>query len=322
MIAGGSRTKYAIRGVLTLIFVSLLVYYLVSHREELSVVRQLNSEKILYLLLIALLNLLFRSGHFAALYQLLGARVGLAESLGLSAVASSVNMLLPAQAGGVSRAVYLKRRHHLPYSRVPIIFAASVLFSLFVGSMLLAAVGMLLIVDGHSVPLVLWLTVLATFSTALLFFLDVPKSWLSAMGRAGQHLDQIIDGWRSIRQGRRWFLTAGLYQLLTHVSFGLLILASYEGLGLTLEPVFALGMAVTISLTNLVIITPGNIGLQEFLLGFLAQAGGITFSQGVVAAALIRAVLLVVTLAIAPFGWYFLFLRSSSSVQPADMEGG
>ena len=57
------------------------------------------------------------------------------------------------------------------------------------------------------------------------------------------------------------------------------------------------------------VIIPGNFGIQEVICGYFLSLSGLSFVQGVAVSSLVRAVGLVITLALAPLSWYFLFFR-------------
>ncbi len=263
----------------------------------------------------AFLNLLFRSGHFSSLYNIVGARVGNMESLGLSSVASVFNTFLPGQVGGIARATYLKSQYSLPFSKFPVILGASVLFSLSVGGILLFLVGLLLQRQGNNIPTDLWiLAILSAFLAPFLFWITPPERILNRFGPLSSYIRLFKEGWLSVKHGGQHLVSATFFQLLSHISYGFIILLAYKSIGLELPPVISLGIAVTLSISNLIIITPGNVGIQEFFVGLMSQMAGLTFAQGVAANAIVRVVILLVTISIAPASWYLLFFRKSISI--------
>jgi hypothetical protein len=71
---------------------------------------------------------------------------------------------------------------------------------------------------------------------------------------------------------------------------------------------------VLISITNIFVIVPGNIGIQEVVFGYFTYLSGLLFFQGVIISTLIRVVDLLATLLLIPFSWYFLFYRQNIQI--------
>jgi hypothetical protein len=79
--------------------------------------------------------------------------------------------------------------------------------------------------------------------------------------------------------------------------------------GIEINPVLGISLAVFIAFSNLIAIVPGNFGIQETVYGYLTYLSGLMFVQGLVISMMMRAVGLLMIFMIAPISWYFLFFR-------------
>lgn len=69
------------------------------------------------------------------------------------------------------------------------------------------------------------------------------------------------------------------------------------------------------------LITPGNIDVQEAVIGYLSILSGLTFVQGVAVSAIIRVVILAINFVVAPATWYILFSRGQIAVSWSTLSG-
>ncbi len=312
-----------IRYLITGIVFFLAGWYIYQNYEELKALVLINGWAVLALVCAGILRRFVDSARFAALYKALGAHIGLMENFGLSQVAATLNLLLPAQAGVVARAVYMKRQYALPLSQTPSILLGIFVFSLFIGACIMALSNSIIAFMGNSVPLILWLYVVVAGASVVLFWISIPEQLTSRLGRIGNMLRLFSDGWKSLRSNKRCLIETGIYQILTFIGSGLIITIAYYSLGVDINPLLGISIAVFIALSNTISITPGNFGIQEAVIGYLSQLSGILFVEGIAAATLIRVAGLVITFGIAPIAWYMLFFRQNIQIprfeQPAKM---
>lgn len=297
------------RVAVSIVLAIVALWYAYGHRSELAVLFTVRGWDIAKLVGAVLLHTLVGAARFASLYRALGADMGVWESFGLSRVAAVLNTVLPAQVGGVARAVYLKRRYAVPYSQAPVIFLGSIVLALFVGAVVMMLSNVVAFLMGRSVPLVLWLGAVCAGAAVALLWVSVPVRWTSRLGRVGSVLRLFSDGWRRLRNDTRCLAETVLYQLLVFVVGGWVIALAYDGLGIRINLLVGISIVVVTSLSNLVVLTPANLGVQEAVVGYLSQLSGLAFVEGVAASMLIRMVGLVVNFVPAPAAWYLLFLR-------------
>ncbi len=310
-------TKYVVsaaRALASLGLIILAIWYVRAHWNDLAILFTVRWLDVIGLSILVVLFNFVSAAQFASLCRALGAKMNLFESYGLSSLASALNLVLPAQIGGMARAIYLKSQYAVPYSQAPAVFLGRFILSSFLGGLLVLLFGIVFTLMGEPMPLELWIGAAFAVMPAVLFGMRIPEQVTLRLGRIGVILRLFSDGWRSLSMDRRCLIESSIFQLLMFAVGGWAIKAAYEGLGLDVSLTVAISMAVFTSVSNMVIITPGNIGIQEVVMGYLSQLSGLSFVQGIAGAALLRAIGLIITFLVAPGAWYLLFYRLKISV--------
>jgi uncharacterized protein (TIRG00374 family) len=290
--------------------------YVYNHSQEINELLKINWKYTVLLITIAFFLNLVTAARFNVLYLALSAKTHLLESFGLSLVASSLNSLLPAETGGVARAVYLKRRHAMPYSHAPALFLANLVLYILMTSFVVFILGLINTSAGEPGS-VLFMSLGFAFTglSALPFLITIPKSLTSRWGRIGNMLRLFSDGWQTIRSDRHRLLKACIYQIAAIIIRGWGIIVAYRSLGLDINPWVGLNVFFLAEILSVIHITPGNLGITEGLVGTLSHLSGLTFVQGAAAFALWRVSNWLIYFVGTPVAWYFLFYRHGIQIR-------
>jgi uncharacterized membrane protein YbhN (UPF0104 family) len=265
--------------------------------------------KILGLMVIFILfNIFASASENALLYRALGAPIGNIESFGLTNVSAFFNLLFP-QGGTITKAIYLKRRYKIPYSKTPAMYLGLLVIYLIIGAGVILVTNIVTITMGGKVPLVLWIAVCCASASGILFMIDIPKRSLHRLGKIGTFLSNYSDGWKSLRTNKSCLIKASIWQLIIFICSGIWVSTAYYSLGIPINPLLGISLSVLISFTNILVIVPGNLGIQEAVYGYFTYLTGMSFAEGVVVSALVRVVLLSITICLTPLSWYFLFYK-------------
>ena len=221
------------------------------------------------------------------------------EWFGLSIVTTLGNYLLPPRGGAGLRAAYLKKRRGFPLTHFMSTFVAFYVLHLAAAGVfgLVALVTLSDVGQDVKTPLLIFLGGVTLFSAVVVLF-PVKAVWFD---RPGLRLAaRLIEGWQTIK-GRRSMV--GLLLLLVLANYavqGGMIFAVYRSLGLNLGAAGAVLVTSLLSLTSLISLTPGGLGIQEAVLVFSTGALGILPAQSLAAALTIRAVVLFWTFLLGP----------------------
>ncbi len=122
--------------VLVCLFLTVAVYYLGQHSEELARLKAASPTCLALVALLFIANTCCRGFFSLFVLRALNVRLSVAECLCLSFSSTMSNLLLPLRAGAGLRALYLKRFHEFPYTLFLSTMAALVVFFTFVQSLL------------------------------------------------------------------------------------------------------------------------------------------------------------------------------------------
>ncbi len=303
-----------IRGAATVGILLYGAYYVYSNREAFRVLQAVNPKFIAIMVVFILINIYASASENAVLFQALGAPIGSIESFGLTNVSAFFNLVLP-QGGTIAKAVYLKQRYSIPYSKTPALFLGLLVIYLLIGSGIILIISLITLFMGQAVPFILWIAVGCASLSGIFLMIDFPKGSLSGLGRIGVWISNYSDGWKSLRTNKPCLINACIWQLTIFLSSGVWVTMAYYSLGLKISLLLGMGLSILNSFTNILVIIPGNFGIQEAVFGYFTYSTGVLFAQGVVVSALVRIVLLLITLLLAPFSWYRLFYRHNISLK-------
>lgn len=304
------------RTVATIFVLSYAAYYVYANFASFRVLLGASWTWLVLMLMFQLLTIYASSSENAVLYRALGAAVGSTESFRLTNLSAFANLVLP-QGGSLTKALYLKQKHGIPYAKTSASFLGLFVIYLLIASGVLLVTNLSTILLGGAVPLLLWVVALLACASGLLFLFDVPLGPLRGLGTIGALLSGFSDGWKSLRMDRKQLLKACLWQLATFMGSGLYISTAYGSLGMKMNVLLAVSLSVLISLTNIIVIVPGNLGIQEAAYGYLSYLSGMVFAEGVVVGVLVRVGMLLLTLLLAPPAWYYLIYRQKLRLRVA-----
>jgi uncharacterized membrane protein YbhN (UPF0104 family) len=253
------------------------------------------------------------------LLRALGADVDCREAFGLSAAGTWLNMILPLQGGAAGRALYLKRRHGVAYSHFVAVQGATYTLFFLIGG--LAGMGLWLLLSSRGMdlsPLLLYLCVALTGGMGLLLIMPLPK-W-APQNRFARMLASAMEGWQVLKRPRVAAKVGGLLTL-NFLLAALRLGVAFSALGQNVSPSGILFVAVLVSLSQVVRLTPGNLGIREGVTGAMAEVVGSGFGAGVLASGLIRVVTLLVAVALGPLAssWLGRQLVENDRAEPISL---
>lgn len=301
--------------IVSALVVYLLGSFIISNWEEFSTIFQIGWRNFALLIACIFGGVFSASARFANIYRAIGAKIGYLESFGLYMASGVINFILPAQSGSAVRAVYLKQRHGMPYSQAPSVILGGMVFTFFIGGVIMLVASTYFLIIGESPPVLIWWAA-AVFTFSIVFlWVRIPTRFTTRFGRIGNMLNLFFDGLELLRSRPREFFLCSLWQVAEFISSGLAFWVAFKSLGAIAFTVIAgLNFAVFGSLLNTVFITPGNIGVLEAAIGYIAQIYNFTFIEGASATALVHGAGYLVYYLVAPIGWYFLYYRNRTSL--------
>jgi uncharacterized protein (TIRG00374 family) len=293
------------------LFIILVIaaWYITAHLEEFKAIQHIQP-KYLWPILICVLMQNAVNGYMNKEYvRYFDIELDFTEWFGLAIVGAMGNYLTPLRGGAAGRAIYLKKKHDLPYTRFMTLFIASYLVIFFLTGVL-GAITMMGVsqVQGF---LQLFGFFVALSGGVLLFVLIFSRINLPQW-KIWAKVSEAMTGWKILSANKEilWRICAAVV-----VSYFLVAIQMYYAFlafGFSISPIAAWLVGLFSTLGLLISITPGSLGIQEALVGLLAAFFGIGFNQGVIAQGLIRVVNIVIIFSLGPLYSYFLTKKLTS----------
>jgi len=237
------------------------------------------------------------------LLRSLGKNVVWSTNIALTFLGSFLNYFGPLQLGMGAKALYLKSARNICYTDFAIITGTNVLIMVLVSGF-----------SGCAIASWKWFTegiLLTTFgimSLAMTFsILVLPLVWRFIPRCEDSHrkwmqtLSSAIDGIAQLWGKRRAMeIAAGLVAAQYAVG-GVALWLSYRITGLDIDYLVAFLIAAFLSVSNIIPLTPNNIGVSELVMGAATQLSGADFSNGVIAGGIMRIFHLLICIMSVPY---------------------
>ena len=307
-----------IRGISTILILFYGVYFLLQNQNSFSRLLNIRLDILCLMIFFILINIFASAAENTILYKTLGAPIGNFESFGLTNVGAFFNLMFP-QGGTITKAIYLRQRYGIPYTKTPTMYLGLLIIYMMVGAAVILVSNLVILSTGGSIPLIFWIAAGIGCVSGIFFAIDIPKWALTKPGKISTLISNFADGWNRLRTDRNSLLRAAIWQAIIFVSSGIWISAAFYCLNFNINPLLGLTLSVLLSFTNIFMILPGNLGIQEAVYGYFSLITGMTFAEGIVVSTLIRVVLLLVTLVLTPWSWYYLFYKKNIKINRQDL---
>ncbi len=308
-----SKLIYFVRGISTILILVYGAFFLLQNLNSFTRLLNIRWDVLCVMILFILINIYASSAENTILYKTLGANIGNFESFGMTNVSAFFNLIFP-QGGTITKAIYLRQRHGIPYTKSPSMYLGLLIVYMMVGAAVILVSNLVILSAGGTIPLMFWIAGGVGSTSGILFAIDFPKGALTKLGRIGTLISSFSDGWRRLRTDWNSLIRAAIWQAVIFFSSGIWISAAFYSLDFKINPLMGLSLSILISFTNIFMILPGNFGIQEAVYGYFSLITGMTFTEGIVVSTLVRVVLLLVTLVLTPWSWYYLFYKKNIKI--------
>ncbi len=213
------------------------------------------------------------------------------EWFGLANVTTMTNYITPFSSGLLVRAAYLKRRHAFPYAQFMTTLAASVLLLFLVVGVVGFVVSIIILEQGGNAWVLIILFLLVTI--AVLILLLLPNFELAERNRITQIINTSFQGWHSVRGDNSLVARLITITLVGILFNGLSYWIVYRALDTSISYEAVLIISLLPLFTQVLRITPANLGLQEAIVALSSELMGVGAELGLLVALILRAATIV-----------------------------
>lgn len=309
------------RGVLSALVIAGLtgwaVFYVSRHFEEFRQTLTWEPWFLVLLSILILIHYVLLGGFSQIILKTFGLTLSFKEWFGLAIITTLGNYLLPPRGGAGLRAAYLKARHGFPLAHFVSTFVAFYVLNLGIAAAAgLGALAGLPALTGRTGSVLVWFfaAVLAGTLAAMLF--PIRPRWLDWTGL--KWAARLIEGWLKIKTRRRLLGILFVLVAANGLDMALMIYFGNLAMGLNLGVAGTILVTAIMSLTSLIAITPGGLGIQEAALVFSTQTLGVSPAQSLALAVTMRAGILAWTFLLGPVFSYLLLKRPVPLIREKD----
>ncbi len=295
--------------ILFALVILLIIGYLYLNRAEFSKILMVKKGLLILLILAVATFNIINAIRFKFLYLLAGVRMEFLESFHLNIVATVMNYIMYASPGLLVRAIYLKRRQNLDYSKLVALMIGSLLLSTFVGGIVLATICISQKIFYNRGDLFFLIISFVAIAHVFILPIKAPVINLERFPKIKDLKEKFFEAYESFSANGRTTFQIGVMQFILYLISGMSLYLSFLALGIDMGFLWPFAFGVFVSLVSVVYILPGNLGLQEALIGYFTHNFGGGFEAGLSAAILLRLVSLAFLFAVAPLSWISLLKR-------------
>jgi len=301
------KTKQIISTIVIIVTLSLLVLYVYKNIDEFKQLITLHSYYLLPLIFLTFIGLFLNGYILDILLTPFKIKLKTKEKLLLPVLTNFYNYITPFRGGMAARAIYLKKKYKFTYTDFLGATLAVYLLAFFIAS--LAAIISLLLTKFN---LLIFIFLLIIFVTLTLIILISPTFKLTKYNIINKFI-RVINDWNLIKKNKPVIYKTFIISLIQLILSTTSVLLCYKVLGIDIEFTKALFIASISSLSIVIAITPGNLGIGDAISVFSANLVGIELTQAVAATIIGRAVGLLLIFIIGPIATYYLLKKNENN---------
>lgn len=257
---------------LTVGFLAIFIIYFLLNKSDFKVLANL---KIYYILVIAILQIavIFVNGvFFIAIQEGLNLKMNQKEGFLISVLSSIGNYFTPFRGGMGIRAVYLKKKHNFPYSKFITTLAGNYIIVFLINSLVALISITLLLAAGKNIDYKLIL-IFGLIFIGLLFLSLFPtpvnrisKINFKFLNPFVSKLLLVVEGWNILVKNKKLLLKLALLTLINLILGIALYFFELRSIGIHTNILFVVIFSSISSISLLLSLTPGSLGIRESLL--------------------------------------------------------
>lgn len=301
------KIKNFIQNIVAVAIVVFFAHYLWVHRTDFFTLLHLSWLYAVILGFGILLTWALNSIQICYLLRTIGINIGFGESFLLFIVTAMGNHV-PMRPGTLLRLHYLKTVHNLRYARMGSVIGVRMVLLLFVSGILgvIGVFGYSFETDRISYPL---LTIFSGMTLlSVIIYLKPPKKNMKQKRWIFRLWNDFTEGFDVLHEKPGVLIFTMLLILLQLLTMSARLYISFNTIGLYPSPYILLILTPVSVIMIFMAITPGGIGLREWLIGIISTSLGYDFQKGIFAASIDRAFMLLLIFTIGSFAlcyiWY------------------
>lgn len=283
------------------------ITYYFNHREDFFLLTSVSISAIALMSCIFVIITLLYGLQLKILMDHYRLNISFLECFGISRVSSFINLFFPFAVGTSFKAVYLKKLLQFRYSS----FIASMGMTTVIKIMLYAFIALLLLTVSDAKGNTILFVVSAIIFSSSLLFLTLGHKLNSPGFTFSGYLLNVASEWHKIRSDYRTMMRLLGVGLCLFLAAALSTYLSFSAFSIPLSANASGTIAAFTTITGLLNLVPGNLGIREALIILISESHGIGVNESVHAAALGRLMQVIWTFILASVFKYNLLRKNA-----------
>lgn len=310
-----------LKSIFGIAVIGLAVYYGLTNVEKFSSVKNIEAGSALLLLTYGVLSYFFLALTFNYTMKLFGIKLKAKEWIGLTLTNTMYNYIMPARSGFFARAYYLKEKYAFDYAKYVSFLGGSFVVSFLVASLTsMCLIGINYYVNNQLYDMLFYISLtvfLGTATFSLVFWNHGQPNIKTGWKKPDNFIANTVSGLQYFRSSK------DILKKVFFINFALILIRSvrlyFAFLAINVDvgflDVFIMHSILVFSIV--ISLTPGNIGIKEGIIVLMAGLMSISLNDAILAAAIDRAVSMIIVFSSGTVYHFVLIKQSKSQSQPS-----
>lgn len=282
-----------IKNIIYALTIMGLAYFIFLKWDTIQELGEISVGSLIALIILCLTMNLINAVSFRVSMKIFQLNLRFNEWFGLATINTMYNFLLPAKAGFAIRGIYLRKKHGFEYARYVSLMGGGFILLFLTSSLLCLTFGYQYYLSDKISPLLYYFLMLAFIGsvTLIILFFKLNPNRIRGDGKIAGFIRRSCQGLQSYAQKPKLLLGIIGLQILALFINGLRIIVVYKAFQVNVDFEAALFVQGLISMSLIISITPGNLGIREGIIGVSAFLLGTTIEKAIFIALIDRLIL-------------------------------
>ena len=292
--------------LLTIIFIIFFAKYINSHLEDFKIIKNIDSYIEIFFISILTLSTFYINGLFLKItLQRFGLDLKFIEYFSLSLISTFANIFIPLKGGAGIKAIYLKKKYNLNYSKFISSFAGNFILVISTNSVVMFLIMLILYFNSNilNIPIFLFFTLMMLVSS---YIIISKKELQLPSNRFFNKIQSILDNWYVIKRSGNTIFKLYIISIINVIIIAILLFVEFKAFNLvdtngeTISIIKSSFLSLVRSISMLISLTPAALGIKEGLMMLVSGSVNINPSHSLAVSILERVVVFIELLILAP----------------------
>jgi len=300
---------FLLKTIITIIVIGLLIWFLLSNKEVIDKIRNVNIKYFILLIIISIIDLIINGFFLKTVVKPF--KIDLKEHFLLSSASTFLNQIIPIRGGDGMRALYFKQKHKLNYfDYISTIFGYLIITFFYLSLLSLVVFFVIYITEGIFNITVNF--ILITIFIGCLWMVIKPVQ-LKKENFITEKINYGLKGWKTISEHKKTLFSLIIISAISSINMIIKHYIGFLSIGINLSMIKVAYIYIIIKLVAFINITPGGLGFIEGAYLISGSILNIDIESMFALAIIIRGINIIVISPIGLIAYFYLINKLDSS---------